>query len=106
MNISCEIIKDLLPLYHDGVCSSESRSFVETHLDNCENCKAELQTMNTILFDNNTEKNMKEAEAVQHLSIKWKKGMLLSLLKGVFSTIITLVIILLILYIFVDIRHM
>ncbi len=104
MNISCEIIKDLLPIYHDGVCSSESKLFVEAHLDKCEHCKMELKTMNTMLFGDNTTSNMNEAEAVVHLSKKWKKGMLLSLLKGVFTTIITLIIILIILYIFVDVR--
>ncbi len=36
MNISCEIIKDLLPLYHDGVCSVDSTKAVEEHLEHCE----------------------------------------------------------------------
>lgn len=38
MNISCKVIEDLLPLYHDGVCSQESRALVEEHLETCEDC--------------------------------------------------------------------
>jgi len=45
MNISCDIIRDLLPLYVDEVCSDDSRDVVETHLRDCEGCKAELEYM-------------------------------------------------------------
>lgn len=39
MKISCEVINDLLPLYHDEVCSEESKRIVEEHLKECENCR-------------------------------------------------------------------
>lgn len=106
MNISCEIIKDLLPLYHDGVCSKESIAAVEEHLSHCESCKAELKAMNEVLAVNTAEQNMKEANAVKNLSKKWKKGMLKSLLKGVLITLLTVIILVLILYLFMDIRIM
>ena len=38
----CEIIKDLLPLYIDKVCSNSSREMVEEHIETCEDCRAEL----------------------------------------------------------------
>lgn len=38
--LSCEIIKDLLPLYSDGVCSPESRQAVEEHLPDCPACRS------------------------------------------------------------------
>lgn len=34
----CNIIRDLLPLYVDGVCSVESRELVEDHLARCPAC--------------------------------------------------------------------
>ncbi|HEY2493544.1 MAG TPA: zf-HC2 domain-containing protein [Paenibacillus sp.] len=37
--ISCEIIKDLLPLYYDEVCSKESVAIVEEHLAACQSCQ-------------------------------------------------------------------
>lgn len=43
--MNCKIIQDLLPLYHDGVCSSESRELVEEHLQECPDCKDVLHTL-------------------------------------------------------------
>ena len=34
-----DIVMDLLPLYHDGVCSAASRGAVEEHLKTCETCR-------------------------------------------------------------------
>lgn len=104
MKITCEIIKDLLPLYHDGVCSDDSRTVVAEHLLECDSCKAELQAMDEALFIANKDQNLQEAEAVKKLSLKWKKGMLKSLLKGALSTIIMIAAIILILYLFMDIQ--
>ena len=33
---TCEIVRDLLPLYIDGVCLEGSRELVEEHLKECE----------------------------------------------------------------------
>lgn len=104
MNISCEIIRDLLPLYHDDVCSSDSKMMVEEHLAYCDSCKAELKAMDEVLAVNAAEQNLKEANAVKNLSIKWRKGMLKSLLKGVLITVLTVIIMALVFYLFLDIR--
>ena len=40
MKYSCNLVKDLLPLYIDNVCSEESREIVEQHLAECSDCKA------------------------------------------------------------------
>ena len=37
--MNCEIVRDLLPLYEDGLCSEESRGAVEEHLKTCEACR-------------------------------------------------------------------
>lgn len=105
MKIYCEIIKDLIPLYHDGVCSQESRTMVEEHLAECDHCKAELQVMDEVVPLNNITQNRKEAEAIKALSKKWRKDMLKSLLKGVSFTILTVAIVALILYIFIGIKY-
>ena len=104
MKISCEIIKDLLPLYLDGVCSNDSKALIEEHLAECDSCKAELQAMKEELFMNRKEQNLKEAEAVKSLSRRWKKGMMKSLLKGVLITILIIAVIALLLYSFMDFR--
>lgn len=43
--INCNIIKDILPLYVDGVVSDDTKEMVEKHLDCCEECKKELELM-------------------------------------------------------------
>ncbi|MDF2923343.1 MAG: hypothetical protein K0R57_2257 [Paenibacillaceae bacterium] len=104
MKISCDIIKDLLPLYHDNVCSNDSKTMVEEHLDYCDSCKAELRAMDEELPLNNTEQNLNEAEAVKKLSRRWKKGMHKSLLKGILITIVIVVLVALVLYSFIDFK--
>ena len=42
---NCDMIKDLLPLYADDVCSEESRKAVEEHINSCPDCKAELEKL-------------------------------------------------------------
>ena len=37
-NYSCDIIKDLLPGYIDGVLSEASETVVTGHLEDCEKC--------------------------------------------------------------------
>ena len=37
--MNCDIVRDLLPLYADGLCSEESRRAVEEHLKTCEACR-------------------------------------------------------------------
>ena len=43
---NCELIRDLLPLYADGVCSELSKKTVTEHLAECKECAAELDKMN------------------------------------------------------------
>lgn len=39
MNINCNLIKDLLPLYVKGETSSESDVLIKEHLEECEECR-------------------------------------------------------------------
>ena len=39
MNMDCEVIRDLLPLYADDACSEKSRRLVNEHLLDCEACR-------------------------------------------------------------------
>lgn len=42
---SCKVIQDLLPLYIDDCCSSESRQIVATHVEECLDCRQALIEM-------------------------------------------------------------
>ena len=41
--MKCEIIKDLIPLYCDGLCGDETRAAVEEHIAGCEDCRRLLE---------------------------------------------------------------
>lgn len=43
--IPCEIIRDLLPLYKDDICSEKSRNAIEEHIKECESCRTYLKKM-------------------------------------------------------------
>lgn len=45
MKISCNIIRDLLPLYVDNVLSEESTELVEAHIQECEMCKSYKESL-------------------------------------------------------------
>ena len=45
MKISCNIIRDLLPLYAEDMVSQDSKQLVDEHLCTCESCTAELESL-------------------------------------------------------------
>lgn len=45
MKVPCSVIQDLLPLYHDNVCSPESSAMIEEHLKDCEACQEEFHKL-------------------------------------------------------------
>ena len=58
-DLPCAIVRDLLPLYHDGVVSSDTGELIEEHLENCESCRSEL---NSIRTDETIEENLIEQD--------------------------------------------
>lgn len=45
MKISCDIIRDILPLYAEDMVSSATREMVDDHLRECDSCCQELQML-------------------------------------------------------------
>ena len=45
--INCSLIKDLLPLYIDDLCSKETTEIVSNHLEICEDCNKEYEILKT-----------------------------------------------------------
>lgn len=81
MRLSCEVIRDLLPLYYDKVCSKESSSFVEEHLASCPQCLDELQKLKMdlekpIISDGGI-------KVMKSISATWKKDKRISFTKGI-----------------------
>ena len=79
--LPCELIQDLLPLYHDGVCSDTSRKLVDSHLETCEKCSAVLKSMTAELEMPKLETD--EAKPLKTIKRKWKaKTWIMSLIVG------------------------
>jgi len=52
MKTQCEIIRDLLPLYADDVCSGSSRALIEEHLRECPDCRRLLSELGETELEN------------------------------------------------------
>ena len=80
MKLSCEVIKDLLPLYYDKVCSKESCSLVEEHLTQCPQCVNELQKFKMYLEKPSVSEG--DVNAMKRISAAWKKDKKVSFTRG------------------------
>ena len=80
MKLSCEIIRDLLPLYYDKVCSNDSSSLVEKHLAECPKCMKELEKLKMDIESPKITDG--EVQLMKNISTKWKKDRKSSFAKG------------------------
>ena len=80
MKLSCNVIRDLLPLYRDGVCADETRTLVEEHLAGCASCRAELAALDAPLAQMAEEQ--REVRALDGVAKTWRRGKLRAFLKG------------------------
>lgn len=78
MNLNCDVIQDLLPLYHDGVCSEESKRIVEEHIATCAACKDVLHG----LKEETAPDKVDAAEPLKTIGSAWKKSTRKALVKG------------------------
>ena len=43
--MKCNVVRDLLPLYFDGLCSEETKAQLEEHIEHCEDCRKLKQNL-------------------------------------------------------------
>ena len=79
MKISCDVIRDLLPLYYDNVCSEDSRKLIEEHLSTCLKCTEELKQINEEIL---TVSHTEDISLISNISKKWKRDILSAFLLG------------------------
>ena len=79
--LPCELIQDMLPLYHDGVCSEVSRKLVDSHLETCDKCTTVLEGMTAEMEMPKLESD--ETRPLKSIRRKWRaKTWLLGLAIG------------------------
>ena len=73
--MKCEIIRDLMPLYLDDICSDETKKTVEEHLADCEECRKYMKQMQTELEVEKTapEDSMEEKKLLQEGAERMKE---------------------------------
>jgi predicted anti-sigma-YlaC factor YlaD len=65
LNISCNLISDLIPLVKDGVASEDSVKVVNEHIKGCESCKNEFETFEAYQIEQLTSKDEKIVFAIK-----------------------------------------
>lgn len=78
--IDCCIITDILPLYIDDVVSAETKTLVEEHLADCENCRGEFERLsqNAVVADN-IRVRLQDASPLHSLRKRIRRKMALAL---------------------------
>ena len=71
MNKECEIVRDILPLYADDVCSAASREIIDEHLKACPDCARYLDRIRA----SEAERELKDERAlvIQHQAKRFKR---------------------------------
>lgn len=88
MKLSCDIYKDLLLLYEDGLCSEDTKKLVEEHLAGCDRCSRYFEKMHLpedmvqeeAVWEEQTEKARAEEESIRKSFRKIRRRWALSLL--------------------------
>ena len=71
MNNECSVVRDLLPLYADDVCSAASREFVEKHLPECPECTAELEKLRSHEIENDLQNE--RTQVIEYQAKRFKR---------------------------------
>ena len=88
MKWSCNIIRDLMPLYIDGACSEESKKIIEEHLKECEECRAYLSSMNEENKIIERLSNEKEAQKIYSFKVVKKRILRKQIISGIIAILI------------------
>jgi hypothetical protein len=95
--VQCDIIKDLLPLYVDNVCSEASRKMVEAHLAECGNCREELENILRELQipGDAAGNNRSDGNVIKGISTIWNRSKTKAFMKGAVITALSCTVIVL-----------
>ena len=71
MKNSCDVIRDLLPLYADDACSQDSRKMVEEHLAECADCGRMLRRLQSNEIENGLQQE--KQDVIQYGARKFRR---------------------------------
>lgn len=67
MKISCNIIRDMLPLYVDEVLSEDSKKLVSSHLESCDSCRSYYMQLKGDDIDEVMEARIEAADSLKKI---------------------------------------
>jgi hypothetical protein len=85
--LKCCLVKDMLPLYIDGLVSEKTSKEIGKHIDECAECRKLENAMNTEVIGIEIEGLSDDIDGFQKINKKNKKKMGLSIAMGLFATI-------------------
>lgn len=87
MKISCDVIRDLLPLYAEDMVSADSREMVEDHLRDCPSCEKALEELREPVIPVRTE----TVSGFKHFRMRMLQRLILGIMAGLFFAVTLLV---------------
>lgn len=91
MKLPCRVIEDLLPMYHDGICSKESAAFIEEHLEECPKCRKMLSQLRSEIEI--SKEQVDDLRPLQEIQKLWKESKRSSRRKGICITLAALLVV-------------
>lgn len=85
--IKCTIIQDVLPLYIDEVVSQDTKEMVDEHLQHCDKCQKEYESMKRDLYIPVENKD----SLLNKISKKWRKKKVMISIVSILVTAIILI---------------
>lgn len=77
MKYPCDLIRDLIPLYVDSVCSDVSAEIVKEHLGECEECRKYYEEISELVIEavsvKQQEFEKQQADSLKKMKRKWNK---------------------------------
>lgn len=91
MNLPCYLVRDLLPLYHDKLCTPDTARDVDEHLENCEACRAALDALDAPKeYSVPDAEDLQRAQALQMLQRKLVRSRVLTVIFSVVTVVLLL----------------
>lgn len=84
--LPCEVVKDLLPSYADGITDDKTSELVKEHLASCEPCRIALEAMR----ENEEEPSEKETAEIDFLKKSRRKGIKIAVIAACCAALIAL----------------
>lgn len=87
MKKECEIVKDLFPSYIAGILSEESEKFIQTHINECQECRNLLEKMS----ENSENSKLESEDKIEYNHLKKYRKKMVILKSVLFSIVIVII---------------